>query len=118
MIEQTEPCVLRHWYKVIYEINKLAKDSRLTGLASGYAARAAQEMGKISREGITKDAPNASAGNATFTPIQEATIRLDLARIAINAGTPVDRLIEVVTPLSEWILGKPHSQPSSIGGKV
>lgn len=51
-----------------------------------------------------------------FDPEQH--LRLELVRLVINIGTPLEKAIEVVTPLSEWILWTVHSQPYNTDDKV
>ena len=44
--------VINRWYATIALVRDLSLDPRLTGLASGYAEKAALELEKLSQEGI------------------------------------------------------------------
>lgn len=62
MKEATE--VIARWNATIALVRDLSIDARLTGLASGFAERAAIELEKISLQGIAKEPP----GEALETP--------------------------------------------------
>jgi hypothetical protein len=49
------------------------------------------------------------------SPEQKVEVRLEAARLLVQAGIPAEKLIEVATPLSEWILGNCQPQPCSTG---
>jgi hypothetical protein len=53
-----------------------------------------------------------------LNPEQEAQVRLEVTRLLAGAGVSAEKIIDVATPLSEWILGRSHSQPSSIDDKA
>ncbi len=53
-----------------------------------------------------------------LNPEQEANLKMEIARMALSNGTPLHKIVEVVTPLSEWILGSSRSQPSNTDDKA
>ena len=53
-----------------------------------------------------------------LNPEQEANLKMEIARMAIANGIPIQKIVEAVIPLSEWILGSIHPQPSSPGDKA
>lgn len=48
----------------------------------------------------------------------EQMLRFELVKLAVGNGTPLEKVLDLITPLLKWIQESHHLLPCSTDGKV